>query len=137
MVQNHPELVSVGGSTCSTGRFRTTNSGSLFSRTDTQRCGNFLGTLGHKAKAENQRNILQLRWVKMAERGGFEPPIPFKGYTGLANQRLQPLGHLSSAPIVTPAGASGSRKFSVFSASHQPLPPAGPGLVTLRGQQPE
>ena len=31
----------------------------------------------------------------MAERGGFEPPIPFKGYTGLANQRLQPLGHLS------------------------------------------
>src|SRR6478609_5438751 len=73
----------------------------------------------------------------MAERGGFEPPIPFKGYTGLANQRLQPLGHLSSAPIVKPARASGSRKFSVFSASHQPLPPAGPGLVTLRGQQPE
>ena len=31
----------------------------------------------------------------MAERGGFEPPIRFNPYTGLANQRLQPLGHLS------------------------------------------
>ena len=35
-------------------------------------------------------------FLKLAERGGFEPPIPFKGYTGLANQRLQPLGHLST-----------------------------------------
>ena len=38
--------------------------------------------------------------LKMAERGGFEPPIPFKGYTGLANQRLQPLGHLSVRPAI-------------------------------------
>ncbi len=36
----------------------------------------------------------------MAERGGFEPPIPFKGYTGLANQRLQPLGHLSKPKLL-------------------------------------
>ena len=32
----------------------------------------------------------------MAEKGGFEPPIRFNPYTGLANQRLQPLGHLST-----------------------------------------
>ena len=31
----------------------------------------------------------------MAERGGFEPPIRFYPYNGLANRRLQPLGHLS------------------------------------------
>ena len=31
----------------------------------------------------------------MAERGGFEPPIQFNPYNGLANRRLQPLGHLS------------------------------------------
>lgn len=48
---------------------------------------------------------------KMAERGGFEPPIPFKGYTGLANQRLQPLGHLSNIPQKNREfGASGSSR---------------------------
>ena len=31
----------------------------------------------------------------MAERGGFEPPVRFKPYNGLANRRLKPLGHLS------------------------------------------
>ncbi len=30
-----------------------------------------------------------------AERGGFEPPIECYPYNGLANRRLQPLGHLS------------------------------------------
>ncbi len=33
--------------------------------------------------------------MKMAERGGFEPPIGFYPYNSLANCRLQPLGHLS------------------------------------------
>jgi hypothetical protein len=33
----------------------------------------------------------------MAERGGFEPPVRFYSYNGLANRRLQPLGHLSAA----------------------------------------
>src|SRR2546429_172783 len=33
--------------------------------------------------------------MTMAERGGFEPPIRFNPYNGLANRRLQPLGHLS------------------------------------------
>ena len=32
--------------------------------------------------------------IFMAEREGFEPPVPF-GITGFQDQRLQPLGHLS------------------------------------------
>jgi hypothetical protein len=35
--------------------------------------------------------------VRLAERGGFEPPIRFNPYNGLANRRLQPLGHLSTS----------------------------------------
>ena len=31
----------------------------------------------------------------MAEKGGFEPPVQCYLYNGLANRRLQPLGHLS------------------------------------------
>ena len=31
----------------------------------------------------------------MAETGGFEPPIRCDPYNGLANRRLQPLGHVS------------------------------------------
>ena len=32
-----------------------------------------------------------------SEREGFEPSIRFNTYNGLANRRLQPLGHLSAA----------------------------------------
>ena len=32
--------------------------------------------------------------AKLAEREGFEPPVPF-GITGFQDQRLKPLGHLS------------------------------------------
>ena len=32
----------------------------------------------------------------LAEREGFEPPVPF-GITGFQDQRLQPLGHLSTS----------------------------------------
>ena len=32
-----------------------------------------------------------------AEKGGFEPPVPFAGYDSLANCWFQPLTHLSSA----------------------------------------
>ena len=32
--------------------------------------------------------------MKLAEREGFEPPVPFD-ITGFQDQRLQPLGHLS------------------------------------------
>ncbi len=31
----------------------------------------------------------------MAERGGFEPPVRFYPYNGLANRRFRPLSHLS------------------------------------------
>ncbi len=31
----------------------------------------------------------------MAEKGGFEPPVEYNPYVGLANRCLQPLGHLS------------------------------------------
>ena len=34
--------------------------------------------------------------LKMAERGGFEPPIRFNPYNGLANRRFRPLSHLST-----------------------------------------
>ena len=34
-------------------------------------------------------------WEWLADREGFEPSIPFKGYDDLANRCLQPLGHLS------------------------------------------
>jgi hypothetical protein len=32
---------------------------------------------------------------RLAENGGFEPPIELSPYNGLANRRLQPLGQLS------------------------------------------
>ena len=35
----------------------------------------------------------------MAEKGGFEPPVQCYLYNGLANRRLQPLGHLSNHVI--------------------------------------
>ncbi len=31
----------------------------------------------------------------MAERGGFEPPVPVSRYGGLANRCIKPLSHLS------------------------------------------
>ena len=38
---------------------------------------------------------------RLAEREGFEPPVPF-GITGFQDQRLQPLGHRSklTSPII-------------------------------------
>src|SRR6266404_9927930 len=32
---------------------------------------------------------------RLAERGGFEPPVRFNPYNGLANRRFRPLSHLS------------------------------------------
>lgn len=43
----------------------------------------------------------------MAEKGGFEPPVRCYPYNGLANRRLQPLGHLSKPRI-----EDENRKFS-------------------------
>ena len=38
---------------------------------------------------------LKERQMKMAEGEGFEPSVRITPYTGLANQRLKPLGHPS------------------------------------------
>ncbi len=35
----------------------------------------------------------------MAERGGFEPPVRFNPYNGLANRCFQPLSHLSKTSV--------------------------------------
>ena len=45
---------------------------------------------------KNKKARLSLTGLfNMAEREGFEPSIPFNGYTPLAGARLRPLGHLS------------------------------------------
>jgi hypothetical protein len=46
----------------------------------------------------------------MAERGGFEPPIGFNTYGGLANRCLKPLGHLSNKRAQKQARAVGDCK---------------------------
>ena len=50
-----------------------------------------LSAKGQKAQKSNQEPVVLL----YAEREGFEPSIEFWPYNGLANRRLQPLGHLS------------------------------------------
>src|SRR5256885_14486344 len=40
--------------------------------------------------------LSNLDFGKMAERGGFEPPVRFNPYNGLANRRFRPLSHLST-----------------------------------------
>ena len=53
----------------------------------------FLGFLKLSADESNLGKI-------MAERGGFEPPVPVAQYDGLANRCLRPLSHLSAgSPI--------------------------------------
>ena len=44
--------------------------------------------------------------IKLAETGGFEPPIRCDPYNGLANRRLQPLGHVSGDEISVSATPS-------------------------------
>lgn len=39
-------------------------------------------------------------WGELAEGKGFEPSIPVSQYNGLANRRLQPLGHLSAIRLL-------------------------------------
>ena len=48
-------------------------------------------------KKRNPKNRISLFCLmrKMAERGGFEPPVSLAEYGDLANRCLQPLGHLS------------------------------------------
>ena len=47
----------------------------------------------------SQKHCKHWMEIILAERGGFEPPIRFNPYNGLANRRLQPLGHLSILPV--------------------------------------
>ena len=56
---------------------------------------------------------------EMAETEGFEPSVPFWGYAHLANECLQPLGHVSGAPSMPEAGAH----FKGETASHHPTSP--------------
>jgi hypothetical protein len=50
----------------------------------------------HEAQVRRDKGSLRNEKI-LAERGGFEPPVRFYPYNGLANRRLQPLGHLSAA----------------------------------------
>ncbi len=52
----------------------------------------------------------------MAETRGFEPPVPLSEYNDLANRRLQPLGHVSSAPAYSCHGAE--RQGSATGCAH-------------------
>ena len=60
------------------------NSGGFFSRKNREKWGR---------NGEESRNLS----VKMAERGGFEPPVEFDPYDGLANRSFRPLRHLSAS----------------------------------------
>ena len=46
-------------------------------------------------KKPEESDFSFLSHAKMAERGGFEPPVSLAEYGDLANRCLQPLGHLS------------------------------------------
>ena len=45
-------------------------------------------------------SVIALRAKKMAERGGFEPPVPENRYDGLATRCLRPLSHLSAKAYI-------------------------------------
>src|SRR5213594_2107183 len=57
----------------------------------------------------------------MAERGGFEPPIGFNPYNGLANRRFRPLSHLSIGCGVTRGGLRVTRALSGQTAGRSSL----------------
>ena len=69
------------------------------------------------------------------EREGFEPSIQCYPYNGLANRRLQPLGHLSTAAwgVLSPAARTlvGPAQ-QEFAASEQNNPAACDGVARLR-----
>ncbi len=62
-----------------------------------------------------RRKFLIKKPWKMAEGMGFEPTIRLSSYNGLANRRLQPLGHPSTLPFAFQLSAAfpvGSRPLS-------------------------
>src|SRR5262249_51313174 len=79
------------------------------------------------AKRSCFSGLFERQWTRangaLAETGGFEPPIRCDPYNGLANRRLQPLGHVSgdgtsvsatSSTVKHPDGRRGGlhRRFS-------------------------
>ena len=46
-----------------------------------------------------KKKTMQHRLPSFAEKGGFEPPVPFAGYDSLANCWFQPLTHLSRCEL--------------------------------------
>ena len=46
-----------------------------------------------------KKKTMQHRLLSFAEKGGFEPPVPFAGYDSLANCWFQPLTHLSRCEL--------------------------------------
>jgi hypothetical protein len=50
------------------------------------------------------------RPARVAERGGFEPPVRFDPYGGLANRWFQPLTHLSSVDLLTEVSSKSSTR---------------------------
>ena len=68
----------------------------------------------------------------MAERGGFEPPIRFNPYNGLANRRLQPLGHLSTGFSETRPCLTLKQIFHRLSRKQEWSPSILVGIVSFR-----
>ena len=67
--------------------------------------------------------------AKLAEREGFEPPVPFD-ITGFQDQRLKPLGHLSIRPI--PAASTALGCAPRLSQSQSLVVQARPSCVTSK-----
>ncbi len=63
-----------------------------------------------------------LQLLCLAEEGGFEPPIgALVPYNGLANRRLQPLGHPSKALFYAPCGSNPERAQAILYHKPQPV----------------
>ena len=64
------------------------------------------------------RTFVKAVYEVLAERGGFEPPIGFNPYNGLANRRFRPLSHLSaSGPRVSAPNRPRASFFPAFALS--------------------
>ena len=71
---------------------------------------------------------------KLAEREGFEPPVPCD-ITGFQDQRLQPLGHLSLQPartIIAKDTGNVNREFSPFCRDVQIVNKIAPAQSALQ-----
>ena len=53
------------------------------------------GMQGQCARQLKKAKVYHCSKMLLAERGGFEPPVDFKPYDGLANRCFRPLSHLS------------------------------------------